>query len=170
MAKKESKPKVYTCHYCKLPIEDNLVEFEMGQKTITTKRAHAKCRTNKLKRDQFYDQMFKMLDVTSKQVSERVFTAIEGYNKQYGWDTLLHALEAKRNAVIDNFDKGWFYFLGIIKNQLPFSHKIVKDKLRLQKEKEKIKLQKQQSNDNIIKVKPSQPTTQVIELDNIAAL
>jgi hypothetical protein len=173
MAKKEPKPKepkVYICHYCSEPIENNLVEFEMGKKTVIKKRAHEKCRTNKLKRDEYYQYILKILDLSSNQVPEWFWTGSEGHNKMYGWDTMIHAAKTKKNVIIDNFDKGWSYMLGIIKNQLPISQKAVKQQLLIQQQKEKIRLQKEQVNNNIIRVSVNQPSSQLLELDDISTL
>jgi len=120
---KEKKEKIFKCCYCKNEIDPSqLIEFEAGKKTITTKRSHRVCREKVLERKRFFDWFLLFLDVPS--ITGECVMRIDSLNKQgYSWDCLKHAVRVKEKAIKDNFDKGFLYACGIIRSQCPVSFK-----------------------------------------------
>lgn len=127
--KKEKKEKIYKCKYCKQYIDnpDELEEWFSGKDNKTINRAHKKCRKPVLQRKEFYDTLWEMLDAP-KVEGNSIFTKFESMiHNGYSWPVLLHAIKEKEKAIKEHFhSKGWGYTLGIIQNQLPFSHKEIK--------------------------------------------
>ena len=133
------KQKYYKCIYCKQLIEneDELVQFETGDKNKIIKRAHIKCREKVLERKKFFELFLSVLDVPS--IDKKTVLLIDSYNKKgYDWQIMSHALIAKKQPIVDNFtDKGIPYIIAIFTNQLPISYKII------QKQRENKKKQNQ---------------------------
>ena len=114
----------YKCYYCKQIINNDLVEFEVGDKRKIIKRAHKECRENKIKHDQIYDTICFLLEIPAIEDSYTKKTINQLYER-YGYDVMMHALKAKYKVMADNFSKGWGYVFGILKAQLPISYKEV---------------------------------------------
>lgn len=124
--------KNHKCHFCKeLDNEDNLIRAEIGDKTKLKKYAHEKCYQNYLDRKEFFKLLREEIDFPK--LDENTSIMINSMGKCYGYEIMLHALTTKKQAVIDNMNKGFRYFIGIIKNQIPFSEKVIQ---KQQKEKE----------------------------------
>jgi len=126
------KIKTKKCHFCKIEdSEDNLIRAEVGDKIKLKKYAHEKCYQNYLFRKSFFELLHEKINFPKLEKDEIII--INTMGKCYGFKIMHHALTSKEQAIIDNMNKGFPYFLGILKNQIRFSEKIIQ---RQQKEKE----------------------------------
>lgn len=145
--KKEKKEKVFKCKYCKEYITNpnQLVEWQSGKDNKNTNRAHNNCREKVLERKEFYDYLWEILD-SPKVEGNSIFTKFESIiHNGYTWPELTHAIKTKQTVIKKYFgERGWGYTLGIIQNQLPFSHKEVK------KQQEIKILSKKQDENNLL--------------------
>jgi len=137
------KQKQYKCCYCKeiFDVED-IVEFESGKVKRVKKRACRPCKArvdfNKLYKDKFYKLLMDLLQV--KQLDKTTYITLEQIQKQYNWEVMYCAVNSSQEAIKKNIDKPAPYFVGIIRNQLPYSER------DLEKEKtNKIKTEEKQS-------------------------
>jgi hypothetical protein len=131
------------CYYCKkiLNTNDIIEKFEVGIKTKQKKYAHKDCRENSLQRKEFFETLYKILEIPS--CDKRTIIYIESIHKKgFSWLCMLHALNIKGNIMNKHFEKGFPYIIAILRNQLPFSYKEIK---KQQKEKE---LQQHNINNN----------------------
>lgn len=119
------------CFLCKvLDSEDNLIKAEIGDKNKVERNVHPQCYGNYINRKMFFEYLFDEIDFP--QLDRDTMIIINKLGKKYGFKIMLHALKIKKQAIIDNADKGYRYFLAIINKQLPFSEKEIK---RNEKEK-----------------------------------
>ena len=171
------KQKYYKCIYCKQLIEneDELVQFETGDKNKIIKRAHIKCREKVLERKKFFELFLSVLDVPS--IDKKTVLLIDSYNKKgYDWQMMSHALIAKKQPIVDNFtDKGIPYIIAIFTNQLPVSYKIIQKQRENQRKsniiKEKInKLQLEEDKIITVNNNKQHKDSEVIKCEDISDL
>lgn len=132
---KKKKAKQYKCYYCKNYIpKDLLVEWE--GKTGIKYRACQPCRQERLDRAKFFQYYCEALDIP-KSDKKTVMTCDKWKKDGYSYSVILHALKSKENEVKKFYKtKGVPYIMGIIRNQLNLSYKILKDKKLAEKEQQ----------------------------------
>lgn len=130
---KEIKIKEYKCEKCKqlLP-EDQLMTWDSEPRTETGKvKTHHLCQSCwQLRQDRidFFQYYCKVLDIP--QTDKETVMCVEGWKKNgYSFKVILHALKSKENEVRKYYkSKSIPYIMGIIRNQLNLSFKILQDK------------------------------------------
>ena len=110
------------CFLCKGESGENeLIRKEIGNKKLIERNVHPKCYENYISRKKFFEYLFDEIDFPLLEKDTMII--INKLGKKYGFKIMLHALKIKKQAIIDNTDKGYRYFLAIISKQLPFSEK-----------------------------------------------
>jgi hypothetical protein len=135
--KKVKKEKIHKCWFCKIDCKiDRLIRVEVGNEHKLMKYAHSECYENYLDKKKFYEYFHEELDVPS--ADKRTIMIIENISKSYNYKIMLHALKIKKEPIINNIDKGFPYIIAIMKNQLPFSQRILRIEKKERENKPKI--------------------------------
>lgn len=165
--------KIYKCVYCKKPIENDLIEFEQGIKKKVKKRAHQECRKEVLYKNEFYDKLFKLLEIRPLK-DNNFYVIVNKMISNYSWEIAFHALNYKTKDIKKNAHMPIPYILKIISNQIPFSERDVKKEKEIKKKQKEIKQIKEQQKLQeeeiiIVKSKPKEKT-QVVQCEDISNL
>ena len=128
---------VYTCYYCKKKIENenDLIKFHSKNGKIEYK-AHKKCRENVVNRNKFHKLLCDILSIPALS-KQQVIVFDKISKKGYTYDVFVHAVETKRDKILNDFIVGhWGWIVNTIDGQLASSYRILKEQ---QKNKEIIK-------------------------------
>lgn len=145
---KEKKKKIdikTICHYCKQEFtkedyENNRTEFEAGKTKIVKRYAHNFCRQEKLRKDEYYEKLFNILEI--QPVKDKNFYILtESMRGEYSWEIMIDALKSKEEDIARNKNMPIPYINKIIFSQLVFSERDVKQRDKNNKKQNRLKEQ-----------------------------